>query len=173
MGQASTSDLPERVERVIAPALNAMGFDVVRVLLMGGGRTKLQVMAERRDGAPVSLEDCAAISRAVSAILDVEDPVPGTYTLEVSSPGLDRPLVKERDFARFAGHEARIETKRPIAGRRRFRGRLEGVAGGRVTIVTEDGPAELPVAEIQRARLIAEETTPGPAKRRRAGQRKG
>ncbi|HLF58856.1 MAG TPA: ribosome maturation factor RimP [Alphaproteobacteria bacterium] len=172
MGQASNSDLPERVERMIAPALDAMGYDVVRVLLTGGPRGVLQVMAERRDGIPMTVDDCAGISRAISALLDVEDPVPGAYTLEVSSPGIDRPLVKERDFERFAGHEARIETKRPIAGRRRFRGRLEGLSPEGVRIMTEEGPAELPFAEIQKAKLISENAMPAAAKRG-AKRRKG
>jgi ribosome maturation factor RimP len=161
MGQTNTSDLAERVERMIAPALEAMGFEVVRIRLSGGGRANLQVMAERRDGAPMSVDDCADISRTVSALLDVEDPIPGTYTLEVSSPGVDRPLVKERDFARFAGMQARIETKRPIAGRRRFRGRLGGIASGVLRIETEEGPAEFPLAEVQKASLVADEATPG------------
>jgi ribosome maturation factor RimP len=154
MGQARESTLVERVERVIEPAINAMGFSVVRVQLTGGGGAVLQVMVERSDGAPVGLDDCAEISRAVSALLDVADPIAHAYTLEVSSPGIDRPLVKERDFERFAGLEARIEAKRPISGRKRFRGRLRGMVEGRVRIETEEGMAEVPLSDIQRAKLV-------------------
>lgn len=173
MEQARELNLPERVERIIEPAVAAMGFDVVRVLLMGGGHSRLQIMVERKDGGGMTLDDCADISRTVSALLDVEDPIPGAYTLEVSSPGIERPLVKERDFERFAGHEARIETKRPIDGRRRFRGRLEGFVSGNVRIVTEEGPAEVPFGEIQRAKLVADDDVPAPGKRHGARQAKG
>lgn len=166
MGQASASDLAERVEDMIGPALHAMGFDVVRILLMGGPAAVLQIMAERRDGRPMSVDDCARISRTVSALLDVEDPIAGAYTLEVSSPGIDRPLVKERDFERFVGHEARIETREPVAGRRRFRGRLEGLGEGVVRIVTEDGPAEVAFRNIQKAKLVSEAATPAGGNKR-------
>ncbi len=111
-------------------------------------------MVERRDGRTVTVGDCAAISRAVSAVLDVEDPVSGPYTLEVSSPGIDRPLVRLKDFERFAGFEARVETNRPIDGRRRFRGRLLGVEGETVRIRVEDATTDLPYVDIQRAKLI-------------------
>lgn len=173
MGQASASDLAERVENMVGPALHAMGFDVVRVLLTGGTRAVLQIMAERRDGLPMTVDDCAGISRTVSALLDVEDPIAGAYTLEVSSPGIDRPLVKERDFERFAGHEARIETRQPIAGRRRFRGTLAGIGKGIVRIVTEDGPAEVPIGNIQKAKLVSEEGIPAGGNMRGGKQRKG
>jgi ribosome maturation factor RimP len=154
MGQPSNSCLPERVERMIAPAIAAMGYEVVRVLLSGGSRATLQVMAERSDGAAMKVDDCAMISRAVAALLDVEDPIACAYTLEVSSPGIDRPLVKERDFERFAGLEAKIETKRPIDGQRKFRGRISGVAEGVVRIATDKGTAELPIDDIHRAKLV-------------------
>jgi ribosome maturation factor RimP len=154
MGQARESAVIERIERVIEPAINAMGYSLVRVQLTGGGGAVLQVMVERSDGAAIGLDDCAEISRTVSALLDVEDPIAHAYTLEVSSPGIDRPLVKERDFERFAGLEARIETKRPISGRKRFRGRLRGVIEGRVRIETEEGVAEVPLSDIQRAKLV-------------------
>lgn len=146
--------LPGRLERLIAPSVEAMGFDVVRVMLTGTSRPVLQVMVERRDGAGMTVDDCAGISRAISALLDVEDPVAGGYTLEVSSPGLDRPLVRLGDFARFAGHEAKVETLRPIDGRRRFRGRLLGVDEGTVRILVDGVSRDLPYPDIQRAKLI-------------------
>ena len=116
---------------MIAPALSEMGFSLVRIHLSGGARPVLQIMAERSDESGMTVDDCAAISHTVSAILDVEDPISGTYTLEVSSPGIDRPLVRRRDFERFAGFEAKIETHGAIDGRRRFRGRLAGMDGNR------------------------------------------
>ncbi|MEE9139969.1 MAG: ribosome maturation factor RimP [Alphaproteobacteria bacterium] len=154
MGQARERDLPGRIERVIAPAIEAMGYGIVRVQITGGARSVLQVMAEREDGAPVTLDDCATISRTISALLDVEDPIPGAYSLEVSSPGIDRPLVKRGDFARFAGFEAKIETRRPIDGRKRFRGKLLGLSGDAVRIALADGEAEIPYMEICRAKLV-------------------
>lgn len=120
-----------RIEKMIAPALTEMGFALVRIHLSGGARPVLQIMAERGDESGMTVDDCAAISHTVSAILDVEDPISGTYTLEVSSPGIDRPLVRRRDFERFSGFEAKIETHGAIDGRRRFRGRLAGWTGNR------------------------------------------
>lgn len=143
-----------QIERMIAPSLAAMGYDIVRVLLTGGQRPTLQVMAERADGQDMSVDDCAEISRAVSALLDVEDPIAGAYTLEVSSPGIDRPLTRPADFQRFAGFEARVETRQPVEGRKRFRGRLLGLEGDSVRIATPEGEATLPVDDILRAKLV-------------------
>src|SRR5690606_25713880 len=104
-----------------------MGYDVVRVRFTGDSGRTLQIMVERQDRRPMTVDDCADVSRQVSALLEVEDPVPGSYVLEVSSPGIDRPLVRLDDFSRFAGFEARLETGQPVAGRRRFRGRIKGI----------------------------------------------
>ena len=150
----ATSGLAQRIERLIAPALEDMGYEIVRARLTGGERRVLQIMAERIDRAPMNVDRCAEISRAVSAILGVEDPVPGAYTLEISSPGIDRPLVHERDFERFTGHEAKIETKDLIDGRRRFRGRLLGNSGTGVRIAIEDGEMEVPFEAIAQAKLV-------------------
>lgn len=143
-----------RVTQEIAPALTAMGYDLVRVHLSGGQRPTLQIMAERLDGQAMTVEDCARISRDVSALLDVADPIPTAYTLEVSSPGIDRPLVREADYARFAGFVARIETDQPIEGRRRFQGRLLGLEEGAVVIRTEKETFRVPYPRIQRAKLV-------------------
>lgn len=144
-----------RVEAILAPALADMGYDIVRVLLSGRGRVTLQVMAERKDGEPMTLEDCEAISRQASALLDVADPIAGAYALEISSPGIDRPLTRPEDFTRFAGHEARLETMLPIDGRRRFQGLLRGLdAEARVLIDTQTGPVALPLSAVQRAKLV-------------------
>jgi len=153
----------ERVTRVIEPALVGLGYQLVRVLLSGRQRMVLQIMAERADGAPMTVEDCAGISRALSPLLDVEDPVAGPYTLEVSSPGIDRPLTRWADYVRFAGSEVRLETRTPIDGRRRFRGRLVGVVGeagdgeGVVKIQTQEGEALIPYADIARGKLVLSE----------------
>ncbi|MEI7606274.1 MAG: ribosome maturation factor RimP [Rhodospirillaceae bacterium] len=148
-------DGTERVQGIIAPTVAAMGYEIVRVQLSGGRRPVLQVMAERVDGAAMTVDDCADISRTVSALLDVEDPISGAYHLEVSSPGIDRPLTRLKDFERYAGFEARIETKALIDGRRRFKGVLKGIAGERVRVETEDGAvAELPFGGILRAKLV-------------------
>lgn len=151
------ADLPHRIERLLAPSLEAMGYEIVRVQVSGSRNPTIQVMAERLDRRPMTVDDCAAISRNTSAHLDVEDPLDGAYTLEVSSPGIDRPLVRPQDFERFAGCEVRAETSAPIAGRRRFRGRLLGIEDGRVRIALEDGTAELPYEAIQKARLVLTE----------------
>ena len=147
-------NLAGRIEGLIAPSLDAMGYGVVRVRSTGSRRPTLQVMAERNDRRGMTVEDCAAISRAVSAILDVEDPIAGSYTLEVSSAGIDRPLVRHEDFARFAGFEAKVELREPVEGRKRFRGRLLGVTGMGVRIEGADGEVELPFAQIGTAKLV-------------------
>lgn len=154
MDQAAILD----IERLIAPSVEAAGYDLVQVrFLQEGGRT-LQVMVERKDRRPVSVEDCTEVSRMISALLDVEDPVQGAFLLEVSSPGIDRPLVRLEDYVRFAGFEAKIEAGRAIDGRRRFHGRLKGVDGEAVLIdcgrVDEPRTVEIPFAEIRRAMLV-------------------
>ncbi|WP_044564255.1 ribosome maturation factor RimP, partial [Azospirillum sp. B4] len=120
-------DVQERIAGIIAPSVEAMGYDLVRVSLTGNARPTLQIMAERVDGAAMTVDDCAEISRAVSALLDVEDPIDVAYTLEVSSPGIDRPLTRPKDFERFAGFEVRVETSQPVDDRRRFIGMLKGI----------------------------------------------
>ena len=132
-----------------------MGFELVRVQFGGGQhRPTLQIMAERIDRRPMAVEDCAEISRNLSALLDVEDPVPGSYLLEVSSPGIDRPLVKLADYERFAGFEARLETKAPVEGRKRFRGKLMGLAGDQVRLIEDGAEVALPLEQINKAKLL-------------------
>ncbi|MBP2306231.1 ribosome maturation factor RimP [Azospirillum melinis] len=147
-------DATGRIEQIITPSVEAMGYEVVRVQISGGQRSILQIMAERADGAPMTVEDCADISRSVSALLDVEDPIREAYTLEVSSPGIDRPLTRLKDFARFAGFEARLESRMAIDGRKRFKGMLKGVEDGLVCVDTEQGPARLEFDNILRAKLV-------------------
>jgi len=147
-------DVISRVRRLIEPAIGDLGFEIVRVQLAGKNRPCMQVMMEHKNGRAITADDCAQVSRAISAILDVEDPIKSAYTLEVSSPGIDRPLVRIGDFQRFRGFQARIETNRPIDGRRRFKGRLLGVEGDRVRIEVEGGEVTLPHPDIQRAKLV-------------------
>jgi len=147
-------DVTDKIAELVTPSLEASGFELVRVMLTGGDRPTLQIMADRADETPISVDDCADISRVVSAILDVEDPIKGAYTLEVSSPGIDRPLVRRKDFERFAGFEAKLETAAPIEGRKRFRGRLLGVEGDDVHLALETGEAVIPLAAIDRAKLV-------------------
>ena len=122
-------EVGQRIAEIVGPSLEAMGYDLVRIRLVGGQpRPTLQVMAERRDEAGMTVDDCAAISRTVSALLDVEDPISGAYMLEVSSPGIDRPLTRPADYDRYQGFEAKLELRQAHDGRRRFRGRILGIA---------------------------------------------
>ena len=123
----------QRVAALVEPVLESMGFRLVRVKLTG---TTLQIMAERPDGT-FSIDDCEKFSRAISPMLDVADIVSTRYQLEISSPGIDRPLVRSEDFERWAGHEAKIEMATPQAGRKRFRGILEGYSDGEVRLFAQ------------------------------------
>jgi ribosome maturation factor RimP len=145
--------LADEIERLITPTVEDMGYRVVRVKFISGGRRTLQVMAERADGSPVIVDDCAEISRAVSALLDVEDPIGGAYDLEVSSTGIDRPLVRLEDFERFAGFEAVVDVDPPVDGRKRWRGRILGAERGVVRLDDGRNEAELPFDGIVKAKL--------------------
>ena len=147
-------DRIKQVTELIEPTLRDMGFELVRVLMRGGQRPTLQIMVERGDHAPTTLDDCTEVSHAVSALLDVADPLPGAYRLEVTSPGIDRPLVRRVDYERFAGFEARLETELPIDGRRRFRGRLLGVADDQVRLALPEGEQSIPLDAIKKAKLV-------------------
>jgi ribosome maturation factor RimP len=129
--------IDRRLAEIVTPAIEDLGFELVRIRLMGGKTRTLQIMADRPDGG-IIVEDCAKISTAVSAILDVEDPVEDQYILEVSSPGIDRPLTRLKDFDMWADYEARIETTELIDGRRRFKGILRGTEGDEVLIELEE-----------------------------------
>ena len=147
-------DRAQQITALIEPTLNDMGFELVRVLVTGNQRPTLQIMVERNDQSPITIAHCAAASHAVSAVLDVADPFAGAYRLEVTSPGIDRPLVRRADYERFAGREARVETALPIDGRRRFRGRLIGVADDRVRLALPDGERSIPLDAIKKAKLV-------------------
>ena len=155
---------------MIAPSLEAMGYRIVRVAFTGGRRPTLQIMAERRDAAAMSVDDCADISRTVSALLDVADPIPVAYALEVSSPGIDRPLIDRDDFVRYAGYEAKVEMSNLIDGRKRFRGRLLGADDGAVRIAVEDREVALPLAEVVRAKLVLTDELLAAAQKQQSGK---
>jgi ribosome maturation factor RimP len=129
--------IDRRIAGIVRPVIEGMGFELVRVRLMGGKTKTLQIMAERPEGG-IEVDDCARISTAVSAVLDVEDPLEDAYTLEVSSPGIDRPLTRLKDFEAWEGYEARVETTEQIDGRRRFKGILQGTEGDEVLIEIEE-----------------------------------
>ncbi|WP_071674237.1 ribosome maturation factor RimP [Nioella nitratireducens] len=129
--------MDQRMAEIITPVIEGMGFELVRVRLMSGKTKTLQIMAERPEGG-IEVDNCADISTAVSAILDVEDPIEDNYTLEVSSPGIDRPLTRLKDFDTWQGYEAKLETDDLIDGRRRFKGVLAGIEGSEVLINLPD-----------------------------------
>lgn len=149
---ALVTDLLRRIEDIVAPTIVGMGFELVRVHLSRGGT--LQVMIEPADERPMDVEDCANVSRALSAVLDVEDPITSAYTLEVSSPGIDRPLTRAKDYVRWTGHMARLETTEPVEGRRRFKGTLLGLEDGIVKLRLESGEETgVPLSAVSRAKL--------------------
>lgn len=147
------SAIDRRLAEIITPVIEDLGFELVRVRLMTGKAATLQIMADRPEGG-IEVDDCAAVSNAVSAVLDVEDPVLDAYTLEVSSPGIDRPLTRLKDFDAFEGYEAKLETADLIDGRRRFKGELAGVDGDEVLINIEEGTIGLKFDWLSDAKLV-------------------
>ena len=145
--------IDRRLAEIITPVIEGMGFELVRVRLMGGKSKTVQVMTERADGG-IEVEDCARISTAISATLDVEDPIEDAYTLEVSSPGIDRPLTRLKDFETWQGYEAKLETTELVAGRRRFKGELAGVEGDEVLIEVDEGTIGLKFDWLSDAKLV-------------------
>ena len=152
----TANPLEDKVIAAIEPAAADLGYRLVRVRVAGLRRKRLQIMAERLSDGEMGIDDCEALSRAISPILEAQDPIPGEYDLEVSSPGIDRPLVVPADFERFAGHEAKIELARPLNERRRFRGIITQVAGEEIVLQLSDSeiPARLPFSAISEARLV-------------------
>jgi ribosome maturation factor RimP len=169
MNQASAAEQDERlitesgvaarVAAIVEPAIADLGYRLVRVRVTGQNGCTVQIMAERPDGT-MNVEGCEAVSQAVSPALDVDDPVQVAYHLEVSSPGIDRPLVRAGDFERWAGHLAKIETLEPVGGRKRFRGILRGVSGGDALLARDDAKSDeerdvaIPMRKISDARLV-------------------
>jgi ribosome maturation factor RimP len=150
--------LEARVANIIEPTVVGLGFRLVRVKLSAMNGTTLQIMAERPDGS-MNVDDCEVLSRDLSPLLDVEDPIDREYHLEVSSPGIDRPLVRRSDFEQWGGHLAKIELEQPLNGRKRFRGRLAGVEGDTVRVALENAAegephAAVPLGAIGEAKLV-------------------
>jgi ribosome maturation factor RimP len=151
-----------RVAAIAEPVLADLGYRLVRVRISGASGCTVQIMAERPDGA-MAVEDCEAVSRALSPVLDASDPIEGAYRLEISSPGIDRPLVRQSDFDRYAGHVAHIEMLAPIGGRRRFRGDLLGTQGACARVrfgepdAGEQAEVLLPIDDMMEARLVLTE----------------
>ncbi len=141
------------LEPILEPAIEAAGYRLVRLRLMGGKTKTLQIMAERPDGT-MNVEDCAKLSHALLDFIEAENPLEGDYELEVSSPGIDRPLTRLMDFARYAGHEAKIELAAPLDGRKRFRGKLLGLDGNEVAMETQGARVSLPFKGIAEAKLV-------------------
>jgi ribosome maturation factor RimP len=153
------SGVAARVAAIVEPAIVDLGYRLVRVRVTGQNGCTVQIMAEKPDGT-MNVEGCEAVSQAVSPALDVDDPVQVAYHLEVSSPGIDRPLVRASDFERWAGHLAKIDTEAVVAGRKRFRGILRGVDGGNALLARDDAKSEeerdvaIPMSLIAEARLV-------------------
>ena len=166
-----------RVANIIEPALNGLGFDLVRVKISGTNGCTVQIMAERPDGM-MGVDDCELASKTISPLLDVEDPIDREYHLEMSSPGIDRPLVRARDFRRWIGHEAKIEMDVPVSGRKRFRGWIDAVGDTAFTLRLIDGKADdpatvdLPFDDLGEARLMMTDALIREALRRDKAARK-
>ncbi len=150
----ATNPVEERVIALIEPTASGLGYRIVRVRVSGNRRKTLQIMAERLADGQMSVDDCARLSRALSPIFDLEDPIQGEFELQVSSPGIDRPLMRIEDFERFTGHSAKLETAAMINGQRRFKGVIAGVEGDVIVLATEQGEARLQFAQLSDARLV-------------------
>jgi len=162
------SELERRLLALAEPEAKALGFEVVRIRVTGSRSPVLQIMAERGDGS-MDVEDCARLSRRLSPVLDAQDPIAGEYTLEVSSPGIDRPLTRPGDFGRWIGHQARIELAAPADGRRRFIGVILGETDGAVEIeLKEGGRVRLPLDDMAKASLVLTDALIEEAQRRGA-----
>lgn len=150
----ATNPIEERVVALIEPTAATLGFRIVRVRLSGQRRKLLQIMAERLSDGLMSIDDCTRLSRALSPVFDLEDPIQGEFDLQISSPGIDRPLISIEDFERFIGHEAKIETAVMTDGRRRYKGVIQGVEGDVIVLATEQGETRLHFAALSEARLV-------------------
>ena len=143
------------IAKLIEPAVKELGFDLVRVAMIGGtSDPTLQIMAERPDTRQLTIDDCAELSRKVSEILDEADPIEDAYRLEVSSPGIDRPLTRRSDFADWTGHEARIKYAEPVDGAKQVSGIIEGIDGDTIRVVTPKGERQVEFANIASAKLL-------------------
>ncbi|WP_395646686.1 ribosome maturation factor RimP [Terricaulis sp.] len=151
----ASNPLEERIITLIEPTATDLGYRLVRVRVSGNRRKRLQIMAERIADGDMNVDDCGRLSRAVSSALDLDDPIPDEYDLEVSSPGIDRPLMRVEDFARFVGHEAKVEAAALIEGRKRFKGVIAGVDGEEIRLTMPEGDeVRFKIAALSDARLV-------------------
>jgi ribosome maturation factor RimP len=169
----ATNPLEERLIALVEPVAAELGLRLVRVRIGGLKRKRLQIMAEREADGGMSVDNCADLSRALGPVLDAADPIKDDYDLEISSPGIDRPLVRLDDFVRFAGHEARLETAHLIDGRRRFKGAIIGIEGENVRMRTNEGDAAVPFSALSDARLILTDALIAEDLRRQEAEQKG
>lgn len=152
-------ELIETITKAIEPALVDMGYELVRVAINGAEMKTVQIMAERQDRKDMTVDDCEKISQTASALLDVADPFSGRWVLEVSSPGIDRPLVKPEDYERFKGEEAKVELNTDIDGRKRFKGILKGIQGTKITMDFEGIDISFDYADVAKAKLTFKDET--------------
>jgi ribosome maturation factor RimP len=150
----ATNPVEERVIALIEPTAAGLGYRIVRVRLSGNRRKRLQIMGERVSDGQMGIDDCTKLSRALAPVFDLEDPVQGEYDLEISSPGIDRPLMRIEDFERFVGFDAKCETAAMIDGQRRYKGVIKAVQGDEITLVTDQGEAKLKFSALSDARLV-------------------
>ena len=139
---------------MLEPVIDSLGYETVRIMTIGQANPTLQIMIDKTDGSEISVDDCAKVSRALSEILDEKDPIADKYNLEVSSPGLDRPLTKPIHFQKFAGNEVKIETDVLVDGRKRFKGELKGIEGSDVLLVMDETVYQIPFDAIAKAKMV-------------------
>jgi ribosome maturation factor RimP len=142
-----------KIEELIAPTINSLGYDLVRVQILDEGTKTLQIMVDRLDQANLTVDDCSVISKEISVIIDINDPIGENYLLEVSSPGIDRPLLRFKDFEKYAGFHARVDMSIALEGRKKFKGKLTGIEGDNIRIKVKEETYLLPFSKIEKAKL--------------------
>jgi ribosome maturation factor RimP len=142
-----------KIEELIGPTINSLGYDLVRVQILDEGTKTLQIMVDRLDEANLTIDDCSIISKEISVIIDINDPIGENYLLEVSSPGIDRPLLRFKDFEKYAGFHARVDMNTALEGRKKFKGKLTGIEGDNIRIKVKEETYLLPFSKIEKAKL--------------------
>ena len=142
-----------KIEELITPTINSLGYDLVRVQILDEGTKTLQIMVDRLDEANLTVDDCSVISKEISVIIDINDPIGENYLLEVSSPGIDRPLLRFKDFEKYAGFHARVDMNTALEGRKKFKGKLTGIEGDNIRIKVKEETYLLPFSKIEKAKL--------------------
>jgi ribosome maturation factor RimP len=142
-----------KIEELIGPTINSLGYDLVRVQILDEGTKTLQIMVDRLDEANLTIDDCSIISKEISVIIDINDPIGENYLLEVSSPGIDRPLLRFKDFEKYAGFHARVDMNIALEGRKKFKGKLTGIEGDNIRIKVKEETYLLPFSKIEKAKL--------------------